>query len=207
MPKAIDFSKIGQVSLGNTSNLSDWEWQALNNSGLYIYHSVRDINSQLLNQRAEDVLSQWDVISTSLVNKHRFHGIGNVGLILKVPVQNILSTSPKSLHFPNRIGLGSSAAADVWALSDRIASGVNLAGTCLASSFRFLLKPKTIMAQTQGYNEVLVVGRPGVSLYQGYPVTGKPEVWHICRTSEDYDVDIYQRLRACNPDVRSVVLA
>ncbi|HCJ98502.1 MAG TPA: hypothetical protein DHV72_00525 [Serratia grimesii] len=207
MPKQIGFRKIGQVSLGNASNLSGWEWQTLNNRGLYIYHSVRDINSKLLDERAEGILSKWDIISTSLVNKHRFHGVGNVGLILKVPAQNIISTSPKSLHFPNRIGLGSAEAEDVWALSDRIASGVNLAGTCLASSFRFLLNPETIMAKTQDYNEVLVVGRPGIKLYQDYPHTEKIEVWHICRTGEEYDVDIYQRLRLCNPGVRTVVLA
>jgi len=36
MPKKIEFSKIGQVSLGNASNLSDWQWQTLNNRELYL---------------------------------------------------------------------------------------------------------------------------------------------------------------------------
>lgn len=87
----IDLNRIGQVSLGDSKKLAQWDYKMLGRVSLKIFHAVRDPHSELLRGPAEQILSTWDIISTSLVRKTKFKAIGNVGLILKVPVQNILS--------------------------------------------------------------------------------------------------------------------
>lgn len=118
----------------------------------------------------------------------------------------------KVCTIPNRVGLNASVPNQASLLADHIASGINLAGQLKGGSFRHLFTPDEVMRETQDFNEVLVVGRPdAVRLYDDYPSTGKIEVEVICKMvglNNDYnELDIYQRLLACNPGIRGALVS
>lgn len=151
--------------------------------------------SELVNKPAKDVFANWDVFSASLIdmrhkpaqiiNKPRnTHLFAEIGIVLNVPMQNILGTHASDVSFPNHIGteneLGfvrGTSRVDPSALSRAIFSGTRKPVQqakygSVQGGHNQIMSPTELISKTLGWNEVLIVGRPGVNIYQGLPATG-----------------------------------
>jgi len=164
--------------------------------------------SPLLSRPAEEVFKTWDVISASLVDLGRMQGasadsdaetmaFGELALVLDVPIQNILGTHAYDVSFPNHIGTqpgrnGSTQVTNSYALVDAIYSGVTKSpGKKVAGGFNQLCTPMELLGRTarvmSNHNEVLLVGRPHINIYQGLGVTSPikvREVWVLSKTQD-----------------------
>jgi len=175
----------------NSTALADWE--DLGDDRI-IVHAVRSryrTTSPLFKKQAQKVLEEWDVISTSLVdtglikaNKSagvgdRYTGLGySVGFILKVPPQNIIGTHPHDVSFPNHL--------KGRKLADAFFSGTsaNADNELKHPHYNLLMSPDKLLSQRNrmilkkeaDYNEVIIVGRENINVYEGYGVTRKVEV-------------------------------
>ncbi|NJQ21800.1 hypothetical protein HCO69_19510 [Pantoea sp. LS15] len=201
--------------MGQTAKdvLTKWNAQKLSALG-FLFHGVRDKNSVLLSQPAEQTFSQWDVISLSFVNFlfSGQSGIRNVGFILKVPEQNILGTHPYDVWFPNHIGTDrdhknrrKTKVERNALLVETLWSGRDLQGEYLIDhprKFRRLMTPLDLLnEQTVGrHNEILAVGRPYVNIYKGMPATRNIEVVGVYSGGNPND-PVFQSLCAANPEV------
>lgn len=172
----------------------------------------------LFNNRAEDVLSTWDVISTTLIDSKKIingvdalaRGINKretlmfyeIAFVLAVPPQNILGTFAKDVCFPNHAGrLNSSPAGrvvDKSALFEHIRTGERKRkpdGTqngFITGGYNQIYSPQEILMRTPsaGHNEVLVIGRSGVNIYKGQPATQKIQVMGIVLSPKNLPSDI-----------------
>lgn len=111
------------------------------------YTEKTDSWSPFLKNKAEDLFSQWDVLSSSLVgledvknikreggrDEFRKYMFRSVGFVLDVPVQNIIGTYPHDVAFPNHAGKEGNGPGgemrtleDRWKLSDAILGRIEL---------------------------------------------------------------------------------
>lgn len=181
--------------------LKEWETDKLRPSralvhtirGSYLGLGSRMPPTPLLTNPAADLFRGWDVVSASLVDLNRMSpaeadlsadtmAFGELVLVLDVPIQNILGTHARDTSFPNHIG----TLADTWAkppvknsyaLVDAINSGqTKHANRKVAGGFNQICTPSELLGRSarimSNYNEVLLVGKPDVNIYQGLKPTG-----------------------------------
>lgn len=150
-----------------------------------LVHTLRNTvlraGSDLLQNSAARVMSDWDIISTSVVevNSHNRTHWGDVGFILAVPPQNIIGTFERDVSFPNHIGNERTNRGDTYLLVDHYLKGINKSGRTIAeNTYAKLQKPRQIVETTSSpsWNEVLVVGRRDINIYQGFGATKPVEV-------------------------------
>ncbi|MRT15280.1 hypothetical protein GJV07_23925 [Enterobacteriaceae bacterium RIT711] len=178
------------------------QWRNIGNTNMLLVHCIRlDYvwsSTQLTKFKAENVFRTWDVISTSLINSRvvdshtelRKHTgmFSKLGLVLDVPPQNILGTHCRDVFFPSHIGTENrEKKKNSWKLADAIFSGVGKKGGKKnwpineGKSYNVIESPFDILSKAnfKSYNEILVIGKPGVSLYPGYPPTQEVKVTGI----------------------------
>lgn len=168
-------------------------------AGLFLVHTVRDLHlnsSPLLSGRAESIFSNWDMISTSLVDGDHPFSIrthwANVGFILAVPAQNIIGTFEKDVSFPNHAGIDkqTNEVINSYALVDSYLNGINKQGKHPRygrpqvnergqsfyqekNTYRRVVSPEELLRHqcTSLHNEVLVVGRSHIRTHETLPAT------------------------------------
>lgn len=155
-----------------------------------VSHIGRNVNtSPFLLQPVDVLLSGWDVISTSCIGKKilpdgRVLGVAplDIHLNLKVPVQNIIGTHHRDVCFNNFAGLENNLPGgrviDSAMLAKSIFNGIerpNKIGFKMNEPYNILRHPDEFrrnMEQAIGsYNEIIIIGRPGVKLYIDFPCT------------------------------------
>ncbi|MBR7653217.1 hypothetical protein KCX83_12880 [Brucella oryzae] len=157
---------------------------------VWLAHMIRDEKSLAYHSNFESLISNWDIISCSLLN---FNSIkegslfGSVGFLLSVPPQNIIGAHSDDLWFPNHIGsnykkfpLGADRAFRAGLLAQSLLTNVNLQGP-LEQIKRYrnvkmtrVLPPLELLQKNMKYskhNEVLVVGRRNINIYNDKPST------------------------------------
>ena len=158
-------------------------WAALK-PDVVLVHSLRSQEGLLFQKPAEEVFSQWDMISTSLVDvkniapfpsqwhprmgTDRMTGcIEDVSLVLDVAPQNIIGTHPQDVWFPNHAGVSRSGkVCNSYALADHVRYGIGKTGKVVQGGFDQLVAPDTLLKRSEeDHNEVLIVGREGVNTY------------------------------------------
>ncbi|MEA5206366.1 hypothetical protein [Enterobacter mori] len=194
--------------------LERWDFDELSQFG-FLFHGVRDPNSVLFTSKAADVFSSWDIFSTSYIDVRYFlKSICPIGLILQVPKQNILGTHPNDVWFPTHLGTARDKkiyrtnAERTGSLTHALTTGVNLRGRLvnqLSEKYRRLMTPQQLSemqwAMQAPYNEVLVVGRPGVNVYAGLQATRAIRVIGVFSGSNVTSLDDFNRLCRANPGV------
>ncbi|EPM5584766.1 hypothetical protein ACTNIE_004359 [Vibrio vulnificus] len=151
----------------------------------FLVHTIRDFKqeSPLLSQKAEELLSSWDVVSTSVVEtgQHSRSQWADVGLILAAPAQNIISTSPHDVQFQNHAGNEVGKPQNTYALTESYFKGQGKQGyTPEGGTYAKVDAPRSVIDSTNGkYNEVLVVGKPNIRTYEGYNATKNVKVCGI----------------------------
>lgn len=187
-------------------NLSKWEDLSSQGFALvHTMSKAKFNNSDLSKKKAEDVFKSWDIISTSLINLpnissqrdfyHSQYGayrsgpvttnmFYEVGFILEVPPQNILGTHCKDVWFPNHIGADRQRHdpnffQKGYQLADRVFSGIDKQGRRMApKGYNVIEPPQKIWDKTgTRHNEILVVGREGVSMH--FRPTGRIKVKEV----------------------------
>jgi hypothetical protein len=206
------------------------EWGQISNQGLCLVHALGEhaLNGELFKKRAQDVLRGWDVISTSLVTRSRawrqaqVHVTGNViprqteycnymyanvGLILKVPPQNILGTHEYDVFFPTH------APAKHYEFASRVLARRTANGKYFNEDrFTKIVSPlellkKTMEGPSVGYNEILVVTRPNVRVHFSatQEVSVQGIVYSECSSlddkNEERDRFMLELLCKLNPDL------
>lgn len=186
-------------------NLQTWKKESLP-YGCEIVHAILLETSTLMSNPAEKLFESWDVISTSLVdignitqrakiNKNiasqykgeRGFQLDNglyqwckIGLVLDVPIQNILGTFDGDAWFPNNIGTEKGRVFDASLLSERIFNGgqelPKINGQprrekFIPGGFNQIKNSAELQRSPSKYNEILIIGRPGINIYQGLPAT------------------------------------
>jgi len=145
--------------------------------------------SPFLFSPAGQLLSTWDVISASCIGGKAIRGGQQLGaapldihLNLIVPVQNIIGTHFSDVCFNNFAGLEGNLPGgrviDKNLLAESILKGrerPNDHGFKMHEPYNILRHPdefRTRMIKGIGnYNEILLIGRPGVRLYTHFPCT------------------------------------
>lgn len=177
--------------------LKSWE-RGLNRKNFSLIHSISSSNNStpLLKGPANFIFSKWDVISCSLVNyanrgDSNFSSDGNgvhpIHLELDVPSQNILGTHTKDVAFPNHVGRKwnspTGKVLDSSALTRHIFNGINRFSLKIGSNNGYdkLIHFQDFIVKgfrpgPMGHNEILLIGRPGVNIYNGLSCTGKIKV-------------------------------
>lgn len=144
-------------------------------------------DSPFLTRTVDSLLSSWDVISTSCVGR-KAKADGSVTgaapldihLNLIVPVQIIIGTHLRDVRFNNHAGLEGNRPGgrviDKGALSRDIFMGIsrpNNHGFRMNERYDILRHPDEFrtsqLSPSCKYNEILIIGRPGVALYMGFP--------------------------------------
>lgn len=151
----------------------------------FLVHTIRDFKkeSPLLSKKAEELLSSWDVVSTSVVEtgQHSRSQWADVGLILAAPAQNIISTSLHDVSFQNHAGNEADKPKNTYALTESYFKGQGKKGyTPEGGTYAKVEDPRSVIDSTNGkYNEVLVVGKPNIRTYEGYNATQNVKVCGI----------------------------
>ncbi|EMZ7035367.1 hypothetical protein ABE276_003445 [Salmonella enterica] len=144
-------------------------------------------------------LSGWDCISASVMSDAHPYCYGGMGVILKVPPQNIIITHYNDIMFRNNIGEAKRSAFDLFKQARakqgrnmrededeeerrlyRIEQSGLLSKHAVAWHRRYgISSPDKILNEPNQYqnrNEVIVITRPGVNIHPGMPVTALVEV-------------------------------
>ncbi len=123
--------------------------------------------NKLLTSNFDNIVSNWDAISTSLISNVLLEAYGSIGYILDVPPQNIISTNSSDISFKNHIGTTSSngnfqrKVINRFALVDYINKNID----------RKIIPPRLLIEKTMSFNEVIIVGKAGISIYPNLPPT------------------------------------
>ncbi|WP_337157515.1 hypothetical protein [Pseudomonas putida] len=204
------------------------EWEHISRYGMCLVHALAEhaLQGELFKKRAQDVLRGWDVISTSLVTRSRIvrqaqvhatdnrsfrpvehcnYMYANVGLILKVPPQNILGTHEYDVFFPTH------APAKHYEFASRVLARRTASGKFFKEDrFTKIESPidilnKTLDGPCVGYNEILVVTRPNVRVHFSatQEVSVQGIVYSECASLDDKnavrDEFMLERLCKLNP--------
>ena len=129
-------------------------------------------------------LSQWDTVSASLISDQKPFTYGSIGVVLRVPYQNIVTTHHADLMFRNNIGdikrqdfdhmERKSNLADIppWVRNGMLSEEINK--TIDTTSIH---SPDEILRKTYyERNELVIVTRPGINIHPGFPATQPVEV-------------------------------
>ncbi|GEM77637.1 hypothetical protein [Vibrio sagamiensis] len=136
---------------------------------------------------AEKAMSSWDVICTSIVNQDKTFTYGSVGVILKVPEQNVLAASPEDLMSEPNVGLIDRTDRLVNAPDDDEAKSLyesmpsfkrsGLLKEELARHQKHTNTPDEVLEKTRRErNEILICTSAGVNIHEGHKATGKVEI-------------------------------
>ncbi|WP_277973007.1 hypothetical protein [Pantoea agglomerans] len=146
-------------------------------------------NSPFLLRPVQSIFSSWDVISTCCLGRKVASDGSVLGrapldihLNLRVPVQNIIGTHLRDVCFNNFAGLEGNVPngriINKGSLANSIFNGLerpNKIGFKMNEPYNILRHPDLFREQqvsgTGSYNEVLIVGRPGVRMYMNFPST------------------------------------
>jgi hypothetical protein len=204
------------------------KWGRISEMGLCLVHAVGDhalADSELFKGRAQNILSGWDVISTSLIRRRRPWAqvqirnrnpkiaklsnkppgmYANVALILQVPPENILGTFPTDVFFPTH------EPAKDYRFASAVLGNRRAARPVLGGAYTQIESPRRILEKTGKeipgvkYNEILVVTRPHVRVH--FSETKKVEVKGIIYTQgscgfSPSDAEVLQRLCELNPNL------
>lgn len=171
---------------------------------LSVKHKDSAERIKVLKTNFENQIRTWDIVSTSLLSNKVFERdkknaiIGVIGYVLNVPPQNIVATNETDAWVENHIGReGSSPSGKIsnaFELAKHIQERSNVpqkgfthtsnhinalnkkvAAPRLRTS-NYLLTPDELSAKTINYNEVLVIGRPGVNIHGGMLPTAEIKV-------------------------------
>ncbi|MBU9840119.1 hypothetical protein J1780_09145 [Rahnella aceris] len=176
-----------------------------------LVHTFELQESPFCRQDAASLFNSWDVFSTSLVDLNdikkfttesfRYTGMyHNIALVLDVPRQNILGTFPRDVWFMNHAGReGCNPQGRVlqpYGLVECIQSGRGVGDFRCEGGYQQLLTPAALMTQDKvirnqfTHNEILIIGRQGLNLYDGLPATQSIRVTRVLgadkRQSPDY---------------------
>ena len=155
-----------------------------------VFRSAANIKAR---QSSSDKES-WGMLSNGLYEYCK------IALVLDVPVQNIVGTFDHDAWFPNNIGTKHDNRGEIRAsaLTDAFFSGeqrleqingqpkrVNF----IDGGFNQIKSSHEIQRSNDSYNEILVVGRPGVNIYPNLPATGeiKVKAIYIGMTRMDFE--------------------
>ena len=150
-----------------------------------------------------------------------------IGLVLDVPPQNILGTHCRDVMFPNHIGTGQEN--DSWKLADAVFSGIGKPNPKIGikkskkvwpssqgNPYNIIESPFDILSKSDPthYNEILVIGKPDVSLYHGYPPTKEIKVKAIVFDGDNhrgwngfdsaYIIEALNKLYNLNPVIKYI---
>jgi hypothetical protein len=135
-------------------------------------------------------LSRWDTISASVISDRKRFTYATAGVVLAVPVQNILLTSPRDLDFDGNVG--DLDRVEHWLLPGQLPGVEAMPAhqrSALLSRRIFLqmdrtsiITPESVLERThQDRNEVVVITRPGVNIRTGHGATGPVGVVGVFR--------------------------
>lgn len=201
------------------------------NHKLVLVHTIRSSvigNTELLLKSAEEVMSKWDVISTSLteinnLNNKRLQW-ANIGLVLAVPPQNIIGTFPEDISFPNHAGNMPGQRRNSYELADSYFNGISkyhnkpevrarLGKIMPNQTYAELETPENIIMRSTGakHNEIIVVGKENVNIFSGQEPTKNIKVCGIyhyfngggrnAKKEFDEDNKLLRKLEKLNPDI------
>lgn len=201
---------LGDCKNEKTLRLNLEKWRSLGDRVLvHTINDKYDRTSLLFRQNANDVLRQWDVLSTSLVDlkkcrkrlrearEERLYTWETVrvdtglwfelGLVLNVPPQNILGTHSHDVWFPNLAGQKTGQKTNTYALADAILSGRGKSGgrshwpVTEKHSYNRVETPNYILQRTMEgqHNEILVICKPNINTYSGFLPTEEITVKNI----------------------------
>lgn len=201
------------MGLSKSDILATWDPRRIYSFGC-LFHGVRDPNSILCRQNAQETLNTWDVISTSFCLNILKDSIYPVGLLLAVMPQNILGTHAYDIWFPNHIGTDLDRSGTVYpndmiraaSLTKALRTGIDKRGgdsIQYQGGFRKLMNPADLNKEQHNrgrkYNEVLVVGREGVNIYDGFNATREIKVLGIFDGSRGRSSAVSEGLQRANP--------
>ncbi len=135
-------------------------WEGLDDRDLFLTHVVtreRFFKSDLCCRRAEYVVEEWDVFSTTVASYKDPTSVRwteGVGLILEVPPQNIIGA------FSRHVGVPLHERAHRYQLAHSVKSGISESGIPVKGGYRKIATPDKLLKRKVTDNEVLVVGRP-----------------------------------------------
>jgi insecticidal toxin complex protein TccC len=224
-------SKRGPWNISQLWTLSEWAHLSPTQKIVHMISFDQLMSAEqagpLFADKAEDVFSKWDIISASLIDLSkidRFEDItspsrntktfGEVGFVIKVPPQNIIGTHQQDIKFKNHAGvdLKSKKVTYPFALADNIIHGGQHGDPRKRppGTYNAIMTPRSLLnTDYPGHNEVLIAGRPGVSMYQDFKPTGKVEIEGIIalpfdKFSTGRIRKVAERLNVINPGVNII---
>lgn len=136
---------------------------------------------------AESAMASWDVACTSIIDQSKTFTYGNIGVILKVPQQNILAASPDDLMSETNVGLLDRTeelvnSADKDKTKNTYAAmpshqRTGMLKTEIAKHARHTNTPEQVLKNTyEMRNEILICTAQGVNIHDGEQATAKVEI-------------------------------
>ena len=125
------------------------------------------------------VMSKWDAISMSVIDREKSESYGPIGFVFGVEPQNIMVTGPSDLMFKNHAGNEVMQQYDCAGGDAKIKNRNKHENSGLLKKevMRFknkgILTPEQLMKKTlEGErNEIIVTGRAGVNIFPGLPAS------------------------------------
>ncbi|WP_143330368.1 hypothetical protein [Chromobacterium haemolyticum] len=178
----------GNLFLWDPSYFTDPKNYVQGNQFKFIVHALDFENSKQISRRLlsgeDSILTSWDTISASLISDVKSFTYGSLGVILTVPIQNIILTSSEDMMFRNNIGdLGRSdfdlvsASDSLYQLSPVVRSGLLSKHVIFNSRKHSIRTPSEILGNTyDARNEIIIITRPNINTHPGYPTTREVKV-------------------------------
>lgn len=170
------------TEMGARGNQSNCSFQFLVHAAP-ISHLVNGLG--IFSVNAESSIRSWDVICASIINQSQTYTYRSVGVILKVPKQNIVAASPDDLMSETNIGLKERSDFLVNASDEEIASSksmpsyqrTGLLKRELARHQRHMNTPQKVLDNTyKARNEIILITKEGINFHSGHQATGKVEI-------------------------------
>jgi hypothetical protein len=178
----------GNLLLWNSNYFTDPVTWVAGNPFRFIVHcfaqSANILADSSLFLSGGKILSQWDNISASLISNEKSFTYGVMGVVLKVPYQNIVITHHCNLFFRNNIGDMKRRRYDIvndrfnWAdLQPWERNGALTREITKHHDMVGIHTPDMVLSQTYNErNELIIISRPGVNIHPGLPSTRAVEV-------------------------------
>lgn len=156
----------------------------------------------VFSEEGEQALSNWDAISASVISDKKTHSYGSVGVILKVPPQNILIAHEEDMMSELNVGVPERANflvrqcqggenKDALMKLSRIERSALLSKEILNLSRAFTMKSRQdlLRGTYHSRNEVVVATKPGVNIHPELPATDKVEIIGFFMMTEELGND------------------